>query len=181
MVSPWMILCGKRSWGCSGTRKNIRKRKLFLFSVFSIGCQLFKHIHKHGYNLRVELRAGAAFHFFDCFNSIKRLPIGPVIGDRVVGISDGNDSGFERDALSLELSGVALSVISFMMRKNDVRDVPILLRFIENTRALYRMKLHDFPLGRIQLACFIQNGFVYADFPDIMQKSGNTDSVDFFI
>lgn len=68
--------------------------------------------------VRIELPAPAGGDDFNC--GVEPLPraVSPIVGERIEGVRNGDDARLERNARALEVSGIALSVPTFVVRQN---------------------------------------------------------------
>src|SRR5260370_40107996 len=120
--------------------------------------QLSESLHKDGYQLAVKLGVGAALELSEGVGGAARFLIGPVGGDSVVGVSDGDDARAQRNLSAVEgirVTGAVEELVVMLDHLGDARDGA---ERLENLGAEGHVGLHGLPLLRIKRAALIQYG-----------------------
>src|SRR5208282_3199920 len=120
-------------------------------------------------DFRVELVCSAAFEFGEGFFGVASFLVGALGGDGVVGIGDGDDARAQGDLVAGEAIGIAGAIVKFVMVANHFADAVHGGEGLENFRAEFGVGFHGGPLGGVERAGFIENGFGDADFADVVQ------------
>src|SRR5713101_4402971 len=137
--------------------------------------QLAESLHKDGHQLAVKLRIGAALELGKGVGGTARFLIGPVGGDGVVGVSDGDDARAQRNLSAVEGIRVTGAVEELVVMLDHLRDARDGAERLENLGAEVHVGLHGLPLLRIERAALIQYGLRDAHLSDIVEHSRQPD------
>src|SRR5581483_2873853 len=122
---------------------------------------------------RVEVRSRAAFELGECVLDGAGLAVGPVVGDRVEGVDDGEDAGRKRDLLAGQSARIARSVPPLVVEGEDVvDDVGQERNLRDETLAERRVHLHRRALTLCQAAGLEEDRVGDADLADVVEQVG---------
>ena len=110
------------------------------------------HLHERLDHLGIELRPGHASELDDCSLGADRPAIGVARGHDVVGVGDRDDARPERDFVARKAMRVPVTVDTFVVADDDVRDRAVALDPADELGALLGMQLDDLPLFVGELA-----------------------------
>src|SRR5690606_22944175 len=111
---------------------------------------------EHRGNVRIELRAAAAFDFVDRDLVRQRAPVSPVAGHGVVGVRHRDDARNQRDLLPRQAQRVPATVPAFVVqvyaRHHGLQE----LDRVQDVLAVARVLLEDLVFGLGELAGLVQ-------------------------
>ncbi len=112
-----------------------------------------------------------------------RLLVAAFVHQGVEHVGDGDDACVQVDALALQALRIAAAVILLVVLVGDdggrLQDGA--LRAVQDGQAHGRVLLHDFPLGRIQLARLEQHSVRRGDLADVVHRCGMAQHRGFFL